>query len=84
MRHLNLEALNEEKYQLPLQALAKERKQRKRKVSMMMIQLLHSRKLQPWYGLVKTFQEIKRIQFSEKYPNVFLMITIQPGQVFTT
>ena len=84
MRHLNLEALNEERYQLPLQALTKERKQRKRKASMMMIQLLHLRKLQPWYGMVKTFQEMKRIQFSENYPNVFLIVTIQSGQVFTT
>ena len=52
--------------------------------AMMMIQLLHSRKLQPWYGMVKTFQEMKRVQFSENYPNVFLMVTIQSGQVFKT
>ena len=43
VRHLNLKALAKERYQLPLQALANEKKQRKRKVSTMMIQLLQLR-----------------------------------------
>ena len=77
-------ALAKERYQLPLQALANEKKQRKRKVSTMMIQLLQLRNLQPFYGMVKTSREMKRNQFLENYPNVFPMVAIQPGQVFTT
>ena len=45
--HLNLETLNKERYQLLLQALTKERKQKKRKASMLMTRLLPPKDLQP-------------------------------------
>ena len=83
MMHLNLEALNKERYQLLLQALTKERKQKKRKASMLMIRLLHPRNLQPWNGMIMISLEMNLTQFLGDYLNVFLMVTIQFGQVFT-
>ena len=78
-----LEALQRKRHQLHLEALRKERNQRRRKIIFNMMTRLQRKNLPHVSIMVRISLEIKIIQYPENFPSVLPTTTMRNGRVFT-